>query len=129
MIKKLGISVILMLECFGLLIYFLRMSHDPSGVYWHQYGWTILYDASIMLPLALLSLLFAFSEQKERCIFDKYFLIIIGMLTFTINIAVIAQYYNLIAHTYGLQISIVGIIVATFMISLSAYRHGYYSKN
>jgi len=102
------------------------MSHDPNKIYWHQYGWTVFYNTSTLLPLCLLSILFAFSEKDERCIFDKYFLLMIGLFTFIINIAVIAQYYGLIAHTYGLQVSSLGIIVATIFIVKTAYEHGYY---
>jgi hypothetical protein len=122
--KKVGTPFILMLECSGMLLYFWRMAHDPDGTYWHNYGWTVLYDSAMMLPLCLLSLLFSVSTAEERGAFDKYFLFIIVLFTFTINMAVVAQYYNLIAHTYGLQVSIVGIIVATVMVLTSIFRHG-----
>lgn len=126
MIKRVGISIILVIECLGMLIYFWRMSHDPLHIYWVQYGWTVFYDTSMMLPLSLLALLLAITDEKDRCIFDKYFLITIGLYTFTINMAVIAQYYNLIARTHGLQISTGGLIVATVLIVITAYKHGYY---
>jgi len=126
MIKKFGVSFILIGYLFSMLIYFWRMSHDtPELTYWNSYGWTVFYDSSLMIPLMLLSFLFARTRQEERCTFDNNFLIIIGFFTLILNIAVIAQKYSLIKHTYGLQLTIVGIIVATIMIVISATRHGY----
>lgn len=116
----------LVLECTGMLIYFWRMAHDPQEIYWHQYGWTVFYLSSFLIPLSILPIFLALTEEKQRCIFDKYFLFTIGIYTFTINMAVIAQYYNLIAKTYGLQVSTGGLIVATILIVVTAYKHGYY---
>lgn len=126
MIKKLSIPFVLILECSGMLIYFLRMSHDPDKVYWNNYGWTIFYDTSLMLPLCLLSVILAKTNKKDRGIFDEYFLYIIGLFNFILNMAVIAQHYDFIAHTYGLQLSIIGILSTTVIIVRTAFKYGYY---
>lgn len=126
MIKKLAIPAILELQWTCLGLYFWRMSHDPKRVYWNNYIWTVFYDSSIMLPFILLSLVFALTREKERSIFDAQFLIIGAVFMAILNIAVIMQGYNLIAHTYGYQISILAIILLTFIIIISAYRHGFY---
>lgn len=125
MVKKLGVSFILILHLTGMLVYFWRMSHDPGHIYWHEYGWTVFYDSSLMVPLMLLCFLFATTRQEERCVFDNNFLLINGIFTLLLNIAVIAQKYNLIQHTYGLQVTIFGIIVTTIMIIITSVRHGY----
>lgn len=116
----------LVLECTGMLIYFIRMANDPDKIYWHQYGWTVFYLSCLLIPLSILPIFLAITDEKDRCIFDKYFLFTIGIYTFTINMAVIAQYYNLIAKTYGLSVSTGGLIVATVLIVFTAHRHGYY---
>ena len=58
--------------------------------------------------------------------FDERFLLVGAIFMGILNIAVIAQKYNLIAHTYGYQISVLGVILITLMIVISAYRHGFY---
>lgn len=127
MIKKLTIPLILEFQWICLGVYFWRMSNDPKRIYWHNYLWTVFYDSSIMVPFILLSFVVAFIREKERSIFDRHFLII-GMIFMSIlNIAVIMQGVGLITHTYGFQISIIGIILLTFIIIISAYRHGFYN--
>ncbi len=132
MVKKYGVTSILILHLTGMFIYFWRMSHDiindkyPKGYYYIMPGWATFYFTALMLPHMLLCFLFASSRQSERCIFDNNFLLIDALFTLSINIAIFMQMYNLIEHTYGLQITILGIIATTAMIAFSASRHGFY---
>lgn len=128
MIKKLATPIILELQWACLGLYFWRMSHDPKQIYWNNYQWTVFYDTSIMLPFILLSAVFAFTREKERSIFDTQFLIIGSVFMLILNIAIIMQGYGLINHTYGYQIAIIAIILLTFIIIISAYRHEFYKN-
>lgn len=104
------------------------MSHDPKKIYWNNYLWTVFYDTAIMLPFILLCAVFAFTREKERSMFDAQFLIIGGIFMLILNIAVVMQAYDIIGHTYGYQISVLGIIILTFIIVVSAYRHEFYKS-
>lgn len=121
--KKIAIPVILELHCLGMLIYFFRMSHDPAGIYWQQYGWTLFFDCANILPLVLLSLLLVFYDK--RGLFDRQFLFIEAIFSISLMIAFVLQYCGMMKHTYGYQISICGIAITTFLIIFNILKHGY----
>jgi len=106
-------------------LYFWRMSHDPLGRYWQEYGWTVFYDSTMMLSIIALCFIFAFTTAEQRSTFDMYFLTIFGLYELILNIAVVAQKYDLIEHTYGLYITSIAIAATTIMISICSYRYGY----
>ena len=124
--KKIAIPGILLCHCLGMMIYFWRMSHDPTGVYWYQYGWTLFFDCANILPLILLSFLLVFSDK--RGLFDKQFLFIEATFSTSLFLAFIFQYIGLIKHTYGYQISIGGIAITTFFIIFNIIKYDYHKS-
>lgn len=111
-----------------MLVYFWRMSHDPAHIYWMQYGWTVFFDCGLLVPFMMLCLTIVFTREKERSFFDKQFLFLDAVFTGSLIIGIVLQYFNLIQHTYGYQICIAGIILATILITISALKHGYYTS-
>lgn len=126
MISRFGISFIVLLHTLGTLIYFLRMSNDPTGKYWHDYSWTVFFDTVMVLPMCLISFLFAF--MKQRSMFDKELLIVEGIFTILLASAFNLQNFGYISHTYGLQLAIAGIIATTIFIMINGYKGGYYNN-
>lgn len=129
MIKRVGISFAFMLHSSGMFVYFWRMSHDPLQKYWKDYSWTVFYDLCIMVPYGFICLICALYSEVERGRFDKYFLLVNSAFTLTLSLFVIMQKFNILEHTYGLQISSGGIGIALLMITVCLYRHGYFSNN
>lgn len=98
------------------------MSHDPNGVYWKDYGWTVYYNST--QNLTILGYLLAFIKFGYPTSTEANFIKVDIIFTFTLIIATIMQYKNVLEHTYGYQISIVCMIIATTMIAISFFRHG-----
>lgn len=126
--KKVAVSLILMLQCSGLALYHWRMEHDPNGYFWHQYKWTVIFDCSWSLPYSLLQLVFAVTDDSDRSIFDKQFLTIGGLMSLILTISYVLDYFGIIKHTYGFMIAIFGTFCVTTMIIISMVQHGYYKN-
>jgi hypothetical protein len=124
--KKIAIPVILELHCMGMLLYFWRMSNDPGGVHWRDYGWAVLFDCANILPLVLLSFVFFFREKQA--FFDKQFLLIEAIFSLSLFLVFVLQYWGLVQHTYGYQISISGVAVTTFLIIFNSIKYEYYKN-
>lgn len=113
---------ILIFHWINLLFYFWRMSHDPNDVYWQDYGWTVYYNSIQNITLA--AYLLTFIKHGYPTSTEANFIWVDIFFTFTLIIATIMQYKNVLEHTYGYQISIICMIIATIMIAISFFRHG-----
>lgn len=98
------------------------MSHDPNDVYWQDYGWTVYYNSIQNITLA--AYLLTFIKHGYPTSTEANFIWVDIFFTFTLIIATIMQYKNVLEHTYGYQISIICMIIATIMIAISFFRHG-----
>lgn len=128
MLKKIGTSVILWLHTLGALIYFIAVSKrlDPNRSNYNSNNWSTYYFTVTLLPLLLMCLLFAFTRERERSIHDRQFLLVEAIFCFSLILTVNLNNLKIISHTYGLIISMFGIIIATIIIVISMIRHGHF---
>jgi hypothetical protein len=115
---------ILLFHWVNLLYYFWRMDNDPNNVYWNNYGWTVYYYSTNNVTLIAYLVAFIIRGFPSRS--DANFIMVDIFFTFTLIIATIMQYLNWIEYTYGYQQAITCMVIATMLIAVNGYRHGFF---
>lgn len=98
------------------------MKQHPAQ--WGEYVWSIYYTIITNLTIAAYCLLISMTTEYNRGEFAINFIALDAIFTVALTITIILQYYKIIKYTYGFQLCVLGMIITTIMIGISAIRYG-----